>query len=161
MFGNLNLTEEQIEGVKKILQSETDKVRTDYTKKIKELEKYKPKEKSPEEMELEERIKKLEEREKSLAEKENLENISLKLEEKGLPKQLAKFLNIGADDLETSIDRLLDVFKESKLNNSFIPKNKGTEPKTITKDQFNKMGYRERVQLSENNPDLYNSLANN
>ena len=39
----LNLTEEQLEGVNKIIQSETDKVRTEYSKKIKDLESKLPK----------------------------------------------------------------------------------------------------------------------
>ena len=46
----LNLTDEQMALVSKYVQSETDKVRTDYSSKLKtvneELAKYKPKEKS-------------------------------------------------------------------------------------------------------------------
>ena len=34
--------EEQLEQIKKVIQSETDRVRGDYTTKIKDLEKYKP-----------------------------------------------------------------------------------------------------------------------
>lgn len=35
--------------------------------------------------------------------------------------------------------------------------NKGTEG--ITKEQFNKMGYTERVKLHQEQPDLYNELS--
>ena len=49
----LGLSEEQLANVNKYVQSETDKVRTDYSKKLKdandELAKYKPVEKSDEE----------------------------------------------------------------------------------------------------------------
>ena len=49
--------DEQLEMVKKLIQSETDRVRTEYSKQIKELEQYKPKEKSQAEIDLENRLK--------------------------------------------------------------------------------------------------------
>ena len=53
----LNLSEEQAsrlnDVVGKSIQSETDKVRTEYSKKVKELEQYKPVEKSAEQIERE------------------------------------------------------------------------------------------------------------
>ena len=59
----LNLSDETKAQVEKLLQSETDKIRTEYSQKLKtvneELNQYKPKEKSESEKALEERIAKL------------------------------------------------------------------------------------------------------
>ena len=90
----LNLTEEQLQGVQKILQSETDKVRTEYSKKIKDLESKLPKEMTPEEKAFNERVKALEEREKAIAEKEYMSTVQGKLKDKGLNEQLAQYLNV-------------------------------------------------------------------
>lgn len=154
----LNLTEEQLADVKKLIQGEGDRVRTEYSTKIKDLEKYKPKEKSADEIALEERIKALEEREQAVQKTEKMNDISKKLSEQGLPSQLSKYL-IGAEDIEIEITELVDIFKESKLNNSFKPTGGAKETKTISKEDFSKMGYAERAALKESNIDLYNSLA--
>ena len=67
----LNLTDETKAQVEKLLQSETDKIRTEYSQKLKtvneELSQYKPKEKSDAEKALEDRISALEAKEKELA----------------------------------------------------------------------------------------------
>ena len=58
------LTPEQIEQVTKLIQSETDKVRTDYSTRLRtaneELAKYKPQEKSDSEKAFEQRLSALE-----------------------------------------------------------------------------------------------------
>ena len=70
----LNLTDEQMALVSKYVQSETDKVRFDYSAKLKtandEIARLKPVEKSDAEKALEERISALESKEKELANKE-------------------------------------------------------------------------------------------
>lgn len=62
------LTQEQIDAVQKLVQSHEDRIRTDYSKKLKdvqtELDQYKPKEKSDAEKALEDRIANLEAKEK-------------------------------------------------------------------------------------------------
>ena len=50
MLEELNLSEEQLEGVQKYIQSEGDKIRGKYSKQIKELESKLPKEKTEEEL---------------------------------------------------------------------------------------------------------------
>lgn len=64
------LTQEQMEQVNKLIQSETDKVRTDYSTRLRtaneELAKYKPQEKSDSEKALEARLSALEAKEKKL-----------------------------------------------------------------------------------------------
>ena len=68
---DLNLSDEQMALVSKYVQSETDKVRTDYSKKLKdandEITRLKPVEKSESEKALEERISALEAREREIA----------------------------------------------------------------------------------------------
>ena len=109
----LNLSDEQMALVQKYVQSETDKVRTDYSQKLKtandELAQYKPKEKSDAEKALEERITALENREKELASKEKAMTIANKLKEKGIPTELAKYLSVG-DDVDDTVEKVGALF---------------------------------------------------
>lgn len=165
MFEELNLTEEQLQGVQKVLQSETDKVRTDYTKKVKSLEEelatLKPDEKTEEEKALEQRLKALEDKEKEIAKKEMEFKISETLQNNGLPKQLAKYLNTqGAEDLESYLGEVKEILNNHILDGSFKPEKHNKNSNTgITKEQFNKMTYAERAELYNTNADLYNRLT--
>ncbi|NFG97880.1 DUF4355 domain-containing protein [Clostridium sporogenes] len=154
-------TEEELQ---KKLQSETDKVRTEYSKKIKqmeeELKELRPKEKSESEIELENRVQALEQKEKEVQAKERLLNINNKLVEKGLPQGLTKFLNVeGLEDVETSLNELKEIFNNNALNNSFKPQKHNSSKEAISKEQFNKMSYMERQKLYETNQELYNKLS--
>lgn len=105
----LNLTDEQMALVSKYVQSETDKVRTDYSAKLKtandEIARLKPVEKSDAEKALEERISALESKEKELANKEKSMTLASKLKEKELPEGLAQFLNVG-EDMDKTIEEV-------------------------------------------------------
>lgn len=156
----LNLSQEQLEGVNKILQSESDKIRTDYSKKIKELEGRVPKEKSEAELSLEARLKVLEDKEKALAKKEQLSRLSDTLKSKGLDGELAKYLNISeGTDLETYIDEIAKVVGR-QASEAYKPKTH-TDSNTggVTKEQFNSMGYAERANLYNTNRELYDILS--
>lgn len=154
----LNLTTEQMEVVNKAIQSEGDKVRTDYTKKLKDLEAKLPKELSADEKALQEREKALEDREKALQEKELKTNLQAKLKDKGLNEQLANYLNIqGVEDLETYITDVAKVM-ESHIEGYKPTGHEGNSSK-VTKEQFNKMSYEERANLYETNQKLYESLS--
>ena len=156
----LNLTDEQMALVQKYVQSETDKVRTDYSSKLKtvneELNQYKPKEKSDAEKALEERITALENREKELASKEKAMTIANKLKEKGIPTELAQYLSVG-DDVDKAIDEVGALFGNYFLSGSNKPGNHNTN-KGITKKDFQKTGYMERTKLFQENPSLYEAL---
>lgn len=156
----LNLTDDVKAQVEKLLQSETDKVRTEYSQKLKtvneELNQYKPKEKSDSEKALEERIAKLEAREKELANKEQSMTLASKLKEKNLPTDLAKYLNVG-EDMDKAIDEVGALFGNYFLNGSNKPSNHNTN-KGITKEDFQKMGYAERAKLYNENPALFEIL---
>ena len=157
MLEELKLTEEQFEGVQKILQSETDKVRTEYSKKIKELESKLPVEPTEEEKALQERIKALEERERAIAQKEFETELQGKLKDKGLNEQLSKYLNVeGVEDLETYLEEVAKVV--SNQVEGYKPR--GHESNVgVTKEQFSKMSYVERMNLFETNRQLYDTLS--
>lgn len=157
---DLNLSDEQLALVTKYVQSETDKVRTDYSQKLKtvndELAKYKVPEKSETEKALEARISALEAREKEIANKEKAMTIADKLKEKELPTELAKYLNVG-EDVDKTIEDLGSMFGNYFLSGSNKPSNHNTN-KGITKEDFKKMSYSERAKLYSENPTLYHAL---
>lgn len=156
------LTEEQIALVEKLVQSETDKVRTDYSAKLKsaneELAQYKPKEKSDSEKALEERISALEEREKEIANKERAMTIAAKLKAKNIPEGLAEYLNLG-EDLDSEIEKVGTTLGNYFLENSDKPTGHNTH-QGITKADFKNMSYSERAKLFQENNQLYQALCN-
>lgn len=155
------LTEEQIELVQKLVQSETDKVRTDYSTKLKgvneELAKYKPKEKSETEKALEERVKAIEDREKEIANKERSMLIAEKLKSKGLPAELGTYLNIG-ENLDEDIEKVGNTLGSYFLGSGNKPSTHHTN-KGVTKAQFQQMSYSERAKLFQENNELYKALS--
>lgn len=159
MLEELNLTEQQLEGIQKYVQAEGDKIRTKYSKQIKDLESKVPKEKTEEELAFEKRVKDLETKEKEIARKEILTNAKGILTGKGLDTQLADFIKFeGVEDLETYINNIVDVIgKQTK--NSYVPKSHEKANGNITKEQFSKMSYTERCNLFETNKQLYDILS--
>lgn len=144
----LNLNEEQAgqltEFINKRVQSESDKVRTEYSGKLAELEKYKPKELTDEQKELESTKKEL----ADLKFKSSLKNI-------GVSDDMAEFIKSDVD---------MDKFK--KFYEGFKPNTqKDFQPTTHTKDegiskeQFAKMDYSKRAKLYTENPTLYAQLS--
>ena len=156
----MNLTDEQLANVQKYVQSHEDRIRTDYSKRLKdandELAKYKPVEKSDAEKALEDRISALEAKEKELANKEKAMTIANKLKEKELPEELAKYLSVG-DDVDKVIDEVGALFGNYFLEGSNKPTNHNTN-KGITKADFKKMSYIERSKLFQENPQLFEIL---
>ena len=136
MFEKLN------SAVDKSIQSETDKVRTEYSKKVKELEKFKPVEKSETEIELETLKKELADT-----------KFSKTLKDIGVDDSLAKFIKSDCDIEELST--FVKGFAQNQQD--FIPTmNMGDN--SITKEQFKKMGIADRTKLYDSNPELYNQL---
>ncbi|QXE20035.1 DUF4355 domain-containing protein [Clostridium sp. 001] len=152
------------EDLNKQLQSETDKVRTEYSKKLKdandEINKYKPVQKSEAEIEMEKRLKVLEDKEKEVARKEKVMNISSKLKEQGLPEQLAKYLSgVENDKVETEIGSLKELFNNAQIQSGFKPDQHKSKEDSITKEQFQKMGLMDRMNLFKTNQELYEKLS--
>jgi Domain of unknown function (DUF4355) len=87
--------------------------------------------------------------------------------EKKIPSKIIDFF-IGQDE-ESTVSNL-SVFEEvmesyvkaqvdERLNNTHQPPSGGGNPSVITKEKFQSMGYQERVQLKEDNPELYEQLS--
>lgn len=157
-LSELGLSDEQLEVINKAIQSEGDKIRTKYSSEIKELKAKLPVEtqKSEAEIQLETRLKALEDKEKELANKEKSLTVASKLKEKGLPEELASYLNLG-DDIDKSIESVGATLGTYFLNNGNKPNNH-TKQQSVTKEQFKKMGYGERAKLASENPTLYQAL---
>lgn len=153
----LNLTEEQKENVTKLIQSAEDRVRTDYSKKLKEandeVAKYKPVEKTEAEKALEERIAALESKEVELSNREKKIALEGKLKARGLNPELASYLNLGENE-EEGLNNISNYF----LGNSTVPTGH-TESKGITKKEFSQMDYNQRMKIFQENPQLYQSLT--
>jgi len=141
----IEFTEEQQKHVEKLVQSETDKVRTEYSQKINELKEQIPKPKDEKELELETRVKELEHKEKMLDLKSNLTD-------KGFNVKLADYLRTDAD-----VEKLTELLKSN--NNDYVPSNKKKTDSKITKEDFKNMGYFERAKLYQDNQELYKQLT--
>lgn len=158
---DLNIQDEELlENLKKVIQGAEDSVRTEYSKKLKELEKKLPKEKSPEEKSLEERLKALEDRDKELSKREQKLNAEGILKDKGLDTKLSKYLSLdGVEDLETYINEIAEVIGKQSKGSSYNPKGHKGQGTTITKDQFKKMSLMEKQKLYETDKDTYLALT--
>ena len=136
------LSDECIGELEKVLQSETDKVRTKYSAQLKELEQYKPKEKTEEQLEFERTKNELAE----MKFKESIRNA-------GLDSEMAKYLKPDTD-LE-AFGKLLKGVEQTKQD--YTPKNHSGDA-GLTKDQFENMSYNQKAKLYSENPTLYAQL---
>lgn len=119
---------------------------------------YKPKQKSDSELALEQRIANLEAKEKEVANKERAMTIADKLKAKGLPSELAQYLNVG-EDIDGSIDKVGDALGNYFLGQVSNPSGNHATNKGITKADFAKMSYSERAKLFQENNELYKALS--
>ena len=117
--------------------------------------------------ELEQREAAIAEKERELALAENKAEASKILASKGISAELVNFVVAEtADEMNANISLLEREFKKSvkaeieKRLASNTPKKGLAQPNTITKDQFMKMTYTELAELKQNEPELYDSLAN-
>lgn len=112
------------------------------------------------------REKELQAREMELTKRELMAVAKSTLIEKELPASLAELLNYSdADSCNKSILALEKAFKQAvqaqvdkKLEGGKPPK-KAPQDETVTKEQFAKFGYKERLELKTKNPELYKQLS--
>lgn len=141
----LQLSDEVIEKLNgvanKAIQSETDKVRTEYSKKVKELEQYKPKDKSAEQIELEQL-------------KSELANTKFQksLNDIGVSDDLGKYLKSDID-----IDEFKKFYEGFNQSKDYVAKNHAKDT-GMTKEQFKALSYAEKAKLYTENPSLYAQL---
>ena len=143
-----NLTKEEFD---KAIQSAQDTVRTDYVKKLKDLESKLPTQKTEKELALEQK-------EQELLAKEREYKIKDMLEINQLPTGLSKY--ISAEDIDVAGQEISTILNEYLLNNSHKPTKHNNNGDSVTKDQFKNMNYSERMKLEQTNPELYKKLAN-
>lgn len=144
----------------KRIQSAEDKLRTSYTKTIKELEgkikELSPFEKTDAELELERRLSELEKTQKELDAQKAFLELQDTLQSKGIDKSIATYLKEGVD-----VDELVSVFqnvmKEATKSNAYVPDSHNAGDK-ITAEEFLKMKYSEKVEVMNKNPELYKRL---
>ena len=93
---------------------------------------------------------------------EKLKTNASKLKEKKLSTELAKYINTDEDItfFETLFNEEVQNAVQSKIkSNPPIPEKSQGTANVITKEQFNKMNYKERLNLYNENRDLYNTLS--
>lgn len=159
-----------LEQVQKMIQSETDKVRTEYSKKLKalerekeELEKAKMTEEEKAKYELEKYQKELAEKEKAIALKELTITTGDLLKENGLPFEFRDFL-IGTDEEDTKLkislfkkewDKAIKAEVESRFKASGREINKGSK-RTMTREEIMKIqDPSQRIRAIRENQDLF------
>lgn len=144
----------------KTIQSETDKVRTKYSKQVKELE-AKIKELESKEEKVPEKSEKeieLEAREKALLARENAIAINQALTSKGMKTELAKYLKEGVDvdQLSNVIDSMVS---ERMTAQGYVPSSHKTG-KGMTKEEFFKMDMDKQEKFFRENPESFHALFN-
>jgi len=129
----------------KAIQSAEDKLRTTYSKQIKELQAKIPHEKSDEEKDYEDRLSKLEAKEKRL-------NLIDSLTSKNIDKSFADYLkdDVDVEKFGTAIDNLVN----AKLSESGFKPSGHSNNTEISKDKWKKMNYHEKQDFYEKNPEL-------
>ena len=140
---NEEMYEQLNSAVDKEIQSSNDRIRTEYTKKVKELEQFKPVEKSETEIELETLKKELADT-----------KFSKTLKDIGVEDSLAKFIRSDAnvEELGTFIKGFAQAQKD------FIPNNMNQNESSITKEEFKNMNYQQKAELYEKSPELFQLL---
>ena len=117
---------------------------------------------------LEEKMQELSGKEKEISKKANRIEARSILAEANIPKaHYEKFIDLLVnDDAETTtsnVQNFVDVFNSTrdditnqiKSEYSNVPKPKTGANGTLTKDDFDKMGYGEKIKFKTENPDLY------
>ena len=133
----------------KSIQSAEDKLRTKYSKQIKEMEekitKLNPKEKSENELALEKRLAEVEAKEKRL-------NLIDTLVSKNLDKGMADYLKDDAD--VESFEKLISSMVNKRLVATGYKPTNHQNNESISKDAWKKMSYSEKQEFYNNNPEL-------
>lgn len=129
--------------VQGLLQSETDRVRTDYSRRLKAVEMerdaLKPAEKTEAELDLEKRAAELSRRERAFA-----------CREAGIDPAFADLLRDDAD-----LSKLPELLK---VDTGYKPGGHKGQGGGITKQEFESLPYSKQVQLFQENPELYKTL---
>lgn len=110
--------------------------------------------------------KELEDREKAITRRELMAEAKNTLSDKNLPQELAEVLNYDdADSCSKSIAAVEKAFQkavqaavEDRMKGDKPPK-KAPGDTVVTREEYLKMGYAERLELKTKNPELYKQLS--
>ena len=117
---------------------------------------------TPDQLKIKELEEKMSKYEAEKAEALRLETNRNKLKDNGMNIDLAKYIKTD-DDIDFFKNLINDSVKaevKNKLGNSSYKPPVDNNLNTITKEQFNKMGYKERLNLYNTNKELYEKLQN-
>lgn len=146
--------------VNKKIQSAEDKLRTSYSRQIKDLQeqikKLSPVEKTQAEIDIENRLAALEASEKAVADRERKIAVQEKLSDSGLDKALAGYLKDDAD-VEALSAIVENIVKLRMKNNGYVPNEHGSDEK-VTPEEFKKFTYSQKVEYSQKHPESYKRL---
>lgn len=127
------------------------------------------KDKTPEQIKLEELQQQLDNMQKEKTRAEMSSKYTKVLGEKGLNAEFIDFV-LGADDDSTTanIEKINNIINSQVQNgvkakfsdSAYVPPKQDTNSNTITKEQFKKMGYKEKLNLFNENNELYKNLKN-
>ena len=142
----------------KKLQGEGDRVRTEYSRKIKELEgkikELTPVEKTQAEIDFDNRLAALEAKEKRM-------NLLDTLTANNLSHDLADYLSADADvsAFGKVFQSAIDAAVNKKLTDNGYNPQGHKSGESITKEEFAKMSLEKKEQLYRDNPELYKTLS--
>lgn len=145
----------------KAIQSAEDKLRGKYSKEIKELkdkiQELTPVQKSQAEIDLENRIAALEESERNIAAQKRRLDVQENLPNKGVDKALVDYLKDDAD-VDALVNIIDGIVKSRMKSNGYVPTEHSSDEK-VTPEEFKRMTYSQKVELSERSPELFKRLS--
>lgn len=145
----------------KAIQSAEDKLRGKYSKEIKELkdkiQELTPVQKSQAEIDLENRIAALEESERNIAAQKRRLDVQENLSNKGVDKALVDYLKDDAD-VDALVNIIDGIVKSRMKSNGYVPTEHSSDEK-VTPEEFKRMTYSQKVELSEHSPELFKRLS--
>lgn len=145
----------------KAIQSAEDKLRGKYSKEIQELkdkiQELTPVQKSQAEIDLENRIAALEESERNIAAQKRRLDVQENLSNKGVDKALVDYLKDDAD-VDALVNIIDGIVKSRMKSNGYVPTEHSSDEK-VTPEEFKRMTYSQKVELSERSPELFKRLS--
>lgn len=145
----------------KAIQSAEDKLRGKYSKEIKELkdkiQELTPVQKSQAEIDLENRIAALEESERNIAAQKRRLDVQENLSNKGVDKALVDYIKDDAD-VDALVNIIDGIVKSRMKSNGYVPTEHSSDEK-VTPEEFKRMTYSQKVELSERSPELFKRLS--
>ncbi len=147
--------------VAKKIQSAEDKLRTSYSKQIKDLQeqikKLSPVEKSESEIAIENRLAELEKAQAEVNAQKAFLSLQDTLQSKGIDKALATYLKADVD-VDAFVTAFNSAMKEVTKDKGYVPDSHNAGDK-ITAEEFRNWSYDQRAELYTKNPTLYQKLV--